>query len=153
MTTEKYKIVLVTSDRCGHCTTFKKNILSDLQKKVFEDKRLEWIHINLPDFKFPEQGYPDGMKSIILWFPILFLIPKDVWDSRNLKNSFDRINIFNAVYDNRSKRFDIAPPEKRNSTSLEGIMAWLNSCLGPKKTTIVEKPAEKKIKFRDRIFS
>jgi hypothetical protein len=122
-TKNKLKFVLVTSDLCMHCSIFKQTILSNLQETIhLKYKNLDWIHINIPTFELQEEkGYPKGLRNLINWFPIILLIPTDLWENDDLTKGFDRIKILNGRI--RNGRSEI---ERKYNINLENIIKWLN---------------------------
>jgi hypothetical protein len=136
-----FHFVLVTSDRCPHCTVFKSSILPSLQNEIiFKYKNVQWIHINLPNYDFVETGYPKGIKNIIGWFPIMLLIPSDLWDRGDLTDEYDRIKIFNGKIQTTVSNITNLPKvtvvmTKDYDPNLNGIKKWLDTYVASKKET------------------
>lgn len=119
----KFKLVLVTSDLCMHCSIFKQTILNDLQETILlKYRNLDWLHINIPTFELHEErGYPKGLRNLVNWFPIILLIPTDLWESDDLTKGFERIKILNGIIKNGRSEIN-----RKYNINLENILKWLN---------------------------
>jgi hypothetical protein len=120
----KFKFVLVTSDSCIHCSIFKQNILTNLQDAIVlkYKNQLDWLHINIPTFELHEErGYPRGLRNLINWFPIILLIPNDLWESDDLTKGLERIRILNGRIRNGKSEI-----ERKYNMNLEDILRWVN---------------------------
>lgn len=161
MNRKKNKFVLITSDACIHCSVFKQTILNELQERIIKDyKNIEWNHINIPTFEFKEKGYPKGLKNLISWYPILFLIPSELWDSGDLTKNLDKIQVLNGVIKNGRVEID-----RKYSITLENILKWIDEYqekiklqepfVEQRRFIVSDTPTgslneKKKVKFKDR---
>lgn len=88
--------VIVTSDTCGHCITFKKEHFINLLNKLNLITNLNILLINRDtsgeyktQFLKPENENSTSINTSIYqsiaWFPMFMLIPKDIIFSKNMK--------------------------------------------------------------------
>lgn len=90
-----FVLVLIMSDSCGHCVTFKANQLDQLRKRLSKEfKNVSLEVIQLPTFSSPlPSKYPLSLRNIIAWFPMLVLFPMDEWRS----GSLSKFTVFNGI--------------------------------------------------------
>jgi hypothetical protein len=150
-----YYFVLVTSDKCPHCSSFKTNVLPSLQNEIIlNHKNIEWIHINLPTYEFNETGYPKGIRSIIGWYPIMILIPADLWNKGDLTQEYNRVRIFNGkiqtVLSNSNTPRITSAMSSDYEPSIKGIKTWLETCKTMKSNSVSIDKDRMKFKGRER---
>jgi hypothetical protein len=90
-----FVLVLIMSDACGHCRTFKTQQLETLRKRISKEfKNVSLEVINLPDFSSPlPNGCPQSLRNIIAWYPMLVLLTREQWASGSLSNC----SVFNGT--------------------------------------------------------
>jgi|SRR6056297_947965 len=119
----KHRLILLTSNNCGHCHKFIQNELNDLKDKIKGRSNIEFIHEHLPtasreviDNVF--RKYPSVMKEMNLWFPMVLMIPSSVWvKGMKTKLKKDEIDIFNPR------------PNFDGITNTKNVIIWINKNL------------------------
>jgi hypothetical protein len=121
MSNSGFVLVLITSDACGHCRTFKSNQLDTLRKRLYtEFKNVSLELINLPSFSSPvPHQYPQSLKDIIGWFPMFILFPSDEWKSGTLSNYI----VFNGIVKNKSKPQYVS----KYALNVDHIFEWMEN--------------------------
>jgi hypothetical protein len=80
-------LVVMTSEACGHCANFKRNVLPYLERDLREDGRVKLITIDLPQLtsKPSREEYHPELRNYLGWFPTMSLFTPDTWYDRRSK--------------------------------------------------------------------
>jgi hypothetical protein len=121
MPSQGFVLVLIMSDACGHCRTFKNNELDTLRKRLYSEfKNVSLEVINLPEFGSPlPSGCPQSLRNIIAWYPMLILLTNEQWRTGTLSNCM----IFNGISNPGAKPRYVS----KYSLSVDHIFDWIEN--------------------------
>lgn len=116
-----FVLVLIMSEACGHCRTFKTNQLDTLRKKLSKEfKNVSLEVINLPSFSSPlPSNCPQSLKNIIAWYPMLVLMTDDQWRSGSLTN----YSVFNGILGQGGKPRYVS----KYDLNVDHILDWIEN--------------------------
>ena len=99
-------LVVVTSDDCGHCATFKRLIWDSLKSKLLSNNNIHLIEISIPRMKTPPgPHYPADLNRWIEWYPTILMFTPKSWNTAMTYKSHPLEGvIFNGkLVDNKAK--------------------------------------------------
>lgn len=121
-----FVLVVIMSEACGHCRTFKTTQLSSLKNRISKDFTNVGLEIiDLPSFSSPiPSKYPSSLQNIIKWFPMFILIDGENWNLsiKNKKNILSKFRIFNGTMNNGIPQY--VPKYKLN---VDDIFQWMEN--------------------------
>lgn len=81
------RLVIVTSLACGHCGTFKQQILPKLNDNYRSNYNLEIVHVDISTMnkntihRESKIKLPTNLPDFVRWYPFIMMIPASAWDS------------------------------------------------------------------------
>lgn len=111
-----YIFLIITSDSCGHCRSFKEQYFNDMISNLKSVSNLNILHINLPSMKNTHEYFINlkndqifkvlkgsvptinpNIEKAIGWFPEFMLISSNIWNSGGKLTGLVFNGIFNEL--------------------------------------------------------
>lgn len=116
-------LVVVTSEDCGACKSFKSNGIYD---KLIKDAQTSGI-VRVVEIVKKKMGdtieppYPTQLNKIAIWYPTFLLVNGKAWNEKfsNNKNSDLPIEIFNGVLKDGNASFS------ENRIGMDKVLSWV----------------------------
>ena len=145
--------VLYLNDVCTHCKNLPESwytklegetCIAEAMRKVCPNLRFFSVKCESMSGEFDENVVPKGLKDYANWFPMILLVPGDVWDQamsklgpdNNVSLQLPSVAILNGRWVNGKLHF-----EKKYERDREGLVSWLRStdfAVKPPRTTVIK---------------
>jgi len=137
-------IVFYKSEKCGYCTSLSKiwdkpesnsgkSIVSAIKEK-YPNMRFFTVQCKEMDGKFDENTIPKDLLRYGKWFPMILLIPGNLWDRAMSKlgpnndvKLFDGIQIMNALWKDNGKDLELKYEHKYDIRNPLEFVKWIDN--------------------------